>query len=60
MKIVAERMDVCNVVTNAGYMNVLSNLLLEPYQMKIITQYKTRATKAKEEARDLTLNQAVS
>lgn len=60
MKIVAERMDVCNVVTNAGYMNVLSNLLLEPYQMKIITQYKTRATQTKTEAKDLTLNQAVS
>ena len=31
MKIVAERMDVCSIVTNSGYANLISNLLLEPY-----------------------------
>lgn len=56
MKIVAERMDVCSVVTNSGYMNLLSNILLEPYQMKLITQYKSRHIQQRDTTKNLSLN----
>lgn len=40
MEIIAERMDIGNIVTNSGNINVLSNVLMEPYQMKIISHFK--------------------
>lgn len=40
MKIVAERMDICQIVTNSGNINMLSHVLLKPYQKKIISQEK--------------------
>jgi len=40
MQIIAERMDIGNIVTNSGNIKVLSNVLMEPYQMKIISHFK--------------------
>ena len=40
LKILAERMDIGSMVTNCGNVNLLSNVLLEPYQMKIISHFK--------------------
>ena len=60
MKVVAERMDVCSIVTNSGYANLISNLLLEPYQMKMFTQYKAEEGKTKKSAKDITLNDSAA
>ena len=51
-------MDVCSVVTNQGNTNLISNLLLEPYQLKLLTRYKAEASGSKKQARELTLHGA--
>lgn len=42
MKIVAERMDIANIVRNNSNLNVMSNVILEPYQMKLVSRYLVR------------------
>ena len=46
------------MVTNSGYTNLISNLLLEPYQMKLLTRYRAKKSDNKKEAKELSLAQA--
>lgn len=40
MEIVAERMDVSNIIKNECYVDALSQVLMKPYQMKLISHFK--------------------
>ena len=42
MEIMADRLDIVSIISSEGYLNVLSNVLMEPYQMKIISYFKKR------------------
>ena len=59
METIRERMDVRSMVTNAGNINVLSNVLLEPYQIKLISQFKTKSDDETKLAKKISVKQAV-
>lgn len=59
IKIVAERMDICQIVTNSGNINMLSNVLLKPYQKKLISQEKISGLK-ESESEYLSIGEAVT
>jgi hypothetical protein len=40
MEIIAERMDIANVIKNETYINTISQVVIEPYQMKLIAYFK--------------------
>jgi hypothetical protein len=42
MEIMADRLDIISIISSEGYLNALSNVLMEPYQMKIISYFKKR------------------
>ena len=53
-------MDVSNVVNNCGNVTLLSNVLMEPYQMKIITHFKRGADDETKLARKIPIIEAVN
>ena len=57
MKIVAERMDIANIVRNNSNLNVISNVILEPYQMKLISRY---LVKKQEGAKHISIQEAIN
>lgn len=59
-KILGERMDVSNVVNNCGNITLLSNVLMEPYQMKIISHFKRGAEDETKLARKIPIEEAVN
>jgi hypothetical protein len=42
MSIMAERLDIASLIQSQGYLNALSNVLMEPYQMKIVSYFKKK------------------
>ena len=42
MEIVADRMDVANIIKNECYLDVLSQVLIKPYQQKLISHFKKK------------------
>jgi len=59
MKVLAERMDVGTIVTSCGNVNLLSNVLMEPYQMKIISQFKKSGGDETKLAYKISIDQAI-
>lgn len=59
MKIVAERMDICQIVTNSGNINMLSHVLLQPYQKKIISLEKISGSGDLEKASSLSIADSI-
>ena len=59
-KILGERMDVSNVVNNCGNITLLSNVLMEPYQMKIISHFKRGAEDETKTARKIPIAEALN
>lgn len=59
LKIVGERLDIGSMVTNCGNVNLLSNVLLEPYQMKIISHFKRGKKEQTKIARKLPITEAI-
>jgi len=53
-------MDVSNVVNNCGNITLLSNVLMEPYQMKIISHFKRGAEDETKLARKIPITEAVN
>jgi hypothetical protein len=52
-------MDISSIVNNCGNVNLLSNVLMEPYQMKIITHFKRGAEDETKLARKIPIVEAV-
>ena len=42
MAIMADRLDIAAIFSGQGYINALSNVLMEPYQMKIVSYFKKK------------------
>lgn len=40
MDIITERMDVATIIKNESYINTMSQVLIEPYQMRLISYFK--------------------
>lgn len=52
-------MDIGAMVTNCGNVNLLSNVLLEPYQMKILSHFKRSNKDETKLAKKLPIGQAI-
>lgn len=59
LKILSERMDMGSMVTNCGNVNLLSNILLEPYQMKIMSHFKHGKNDETRIAKTVPITQAI-
>lgn len=42
MAIMADRLDIVAIFSSEGFVNTLSNVLMEPYQMKIVSYFKKK------------------
>lgn len=59
-KIIEERMDVSSVVNNSGNITLLSNVLMDIYQMKIISHFKRGAEDETKIARKMPITEALN
>lgn len=59
MKAIHQRMDIRNIIINSGNINVLSNVLLEPYQMKLISYLKKEEDENTQDVKRLSVQKAV-
>lgn len=59
MDIMSERLDIATLISSEGYLNALSNVLMEPYQMKIISYFKKRKDDGTKLAYSIQIDQAV-
>lgn len=60
MEIMAERLDIATLISSEGYLNALSNVLMEPYQMKIISYFKKRKDDGTKLAYSIPIGEAVN
>ena len=60
MDIMAERLDIATLISSEGYLNALSNVLMEPYQMKIISYFKKKKDDGTKLAYSIPIGEAVN
>lgn len=59
MEIMADRLDVISIFSSEVFVNALSNVLMEPYQMKIISYFKKRQDDASKLAYTIPIDAAI-
>ena len=60
MEIMADRLDIVAIFSSEGFVNALSNVLMEPYQMKIISYFKKRQDDTSKRAYTIPTETAIS
>lgn len=58
MNLVSDRLDVKKLILNEGNLNALCNVLMEPYQLKLISHFKT-TTQEQSGHNNLSVDQAI-
>ena len=57
--VIAERMDVGNIIKNECYLDTLSQVLMTPYQVKLISHFKKSQDDETKQAFDIPITQAI-
>jgi hypothetical protein len=55
----ARKMDIAKILENSGYVNLISNVMMEPYQTKILSQFKSKDHGRIDVANTLKLDEAL-
>lgn len=59
MEIIAERMDVANIIKNECYLDALSQVLMKPYQLKLISHFKKKQDDETKQAFEIPITSAI-
>ena len=59
MEVIADRMDVANIIKNECYLDVLNQVLMKPYQLKLISHFKKNKDDETKLAFDIPISGAI-
>lgn len=59
MDVIADRMDVANIIKNECYLDTLNQVLMKPYQRKLISHFKKNKDDETKLAFEIPISQAI-